>query len=280
MKLDLLYRRSLPFLLLMVSCFVYSYAHAQSSAKLISFWDDREDSSALKVNHSRWQEILTKYVDDQHPSGINRFDYANVSSADEQSLGEYLEYLQSFEPRQFNNKEQLAYWLNLYNAMCVYLVLSEGGAKLNSIQRIGGGMFRSNGPWREKVFSIVEQKLSLNNIENGILRPIWQDHRIHYALNKASLGGPSLLKTAFTHDNLEELLDVAEKQFINHPRAVSIENGKLTLSEIYNWYALDFATNFQDLMSYLAGYAEPDLAAHLQNMNAAKYQYDWALNKP
>jgi hypothetical protein len=251
---------------------------AQADAQLISFRNDREAGSKINIDHSQWQVILDRYLDDQHPSGINRFNYAAVTDSDQQSLNAYLSFLQTYEPRQFDAEEQMAYWINLYNAATVLLIIAEGRS-IDSIRELRSGVF-TRGPWRRKIINISGQELSLDDVEHGILRPIWKDNRVHYVLNCASLSCPNLQKTAFTGENVEALLELAAIEYINHPRGVRIEGGRLVLSSIYDWYRQDFGSEFADLISHLVKYIEPEMAVNIQKFNRAEYSYDWALNKP
>ena len=254
-------------------------ALAAPASELIPFWDDSEPASQLTVDHTPWQALLNKYLDDQHPSGINRFDYAGVSSVDKETFRAYLEYLQNLEPRQLNLPEQKAYWINLYNASTVFLIVADE-REVNSIREIKSGFFTA-GPWSKKILMVAQQELSLDDLEHGILRPIWQDNRIHYAVNCASLGCPNLLRTAFTSDNTEGLLEQASRDFVNHPRAASVNSGgRLVLSEIYNWYKVDFGDSLAGIAAHLKKYADPDLTAQLNTAKSVSYDYDWALNKP
>ena len=253
-------------------------ATAAPAAELNPFWDDREEESKLLVDHSAWQLFLSKYVDDQHASGINRVDYFAVTASDLNSIEKYLEYLQSLDPRQLNGLEQKAYWINVYNATTVLLILQEDDS-LQSIRQIKSGFF-TPGPWQRKILNITLQSLSLDDIEHQILRPIWQDNRIHYVVNCASLGCPNLLKTAFTAANVESLLDRAAKEFINHPRAVSRINGKLKLSSIFDWYSDDFGGGLVGLNAHLKKYANAETILLMDPFSRPTYDYDWSLNRP
>ncbi|MEM7358474.1 MAG: DUF547 domain-containing protein [Pseudomonadota bacterium] len=267
-------------ILLLMGLFGPSTTFAQTPlpAELIPFWNDREASSRMRVDHTRWQEILTSYLDDQHPSGINRFNYAAVTQVDRRKLNAYLQYLQALEPRQYNDNEQKAYWINLYNAMAVALVVNDG-RDLRSIRQIRAGVF-TPGPWSRKDLNVVSQDLSLDDIKNGILRPIWNDARVHYALNSASLGCPNLSKTAFDGGNIETLLDGAARAYINHARAVSVSSGQLTLSQIYEWYNTDFGNSYVEMINHISQFAEPALAESLKASLRVSYNYDWTLNRP
>lgn len=254
------------------------WAQTQIPSKLIEFWDDREESSPIKVNHSAWQSILDRYLDDQHPSGINRFDYYGVSSVDRQRLQDYLDYLQLLEPRQFNTAEQKAYWINLFNATVVALVIGNG-EEVSSIRLIRTS-FRRPFPWQREVLEVLTKKLNLDNIQNGIIRPIYKDSRMHYALHKGALGSPNLLKQAFTADNLDALLDKAATEFVNHPRAVSRNGNNIVLSTLYESYADDFSADQGSLISYLSTLLKPELAEQLEQFDQINFAYDWDLNRP
>jgi len=254
---------------------------AMAQGELIEFWDEREQTSQLKVDHSAWQNILDKYLDANHSSGINLFDYAGVSEQDKQAILDYIDFLIAFDPRQFNSDEQFAYWVNLYNAGNVMVVLTRDIQ--NSIREVRSGFF-SRGPWGLDLFEINTKELSLDDIEHGILRPIWKDPRIHYVVNCASLSCPDLQPQALTAANYEQVLEAAAKKYINHPRALTINNDEIVLSSIYDWYGDDFGKDFSGLVDHLSEYLEPQKLAQL---NAAldkdvdiEYEYDWSLNRP
>ena len=102
----------------------------------------------------------------------------------------------------YNRAEQKAYWINVYNAVTVDVILSRYPVASMRDINISPG-FLARGPWGAKLFSVEEEKLSLDDIEHRILRPIWKDNRVHYALNWASLGSPNLQPAAFTAQNTE-----------------------------------------------------------------------------
>jgi hypothetical protein len=100
-------------------------------------------------------------------------------------------------------------------------------------------------------------------------------------VNCASLGCPNLAARAYTAADIESLLDEAARAYINHPRGVAFENGRLTLSSIYNWFDVDFGESDVAVLEHLAKYAAPDLAGRLAGYDGRiKYDYDWRLNRP
>ena len=133
------------------------------------------------------------------------------------------------------------------------------------------------GPVLNKKYSGV---LSMDDIEHGILRPIWKDPRIHYGVNCASIGCPNLLKQAFTGKNVNQLLDKAARDYVNHPRGMSIRNGKITVSKIYQWFAYDFGNSQKGVIQHLAKYASPERAAALKKAGRiSDTVYDWGINE-
>ena len=252
-----------------------SAAVAAPKAELWTFWQQSDERNAAQIDHSRWQQFLDSYVrtDDQ---GVNRVAYDQVAAdGGRDNLNGYLDELTGIDPRRLNKNEQMAYWINLYNALTVEVVLRY--PKKGSILRMGKKFF-TIGPWDDKLINVAGEDLTLNDIEHRILRPIWQDHRIHFAVNCASVGCPNLSKTAYRSDNLEQLLQSAEQQYLNHPRGVQISGGKLTVSSIFDWYVSDFAENEAELLQYLAD-RHATLADSLQTYQGRiKYDYDWNLN--
>jgi len=246
-------------------------SHNAFAADVIEFWDARDEESTQVVDHSQWQEILNTYLNDEDPSGVNRFDYKSVSSEDS-------EHLQSQSPRQLNSQEQFAFWVNLYNAKTVdYIIDGVQEDDITSIKQIRSKLVIP-GPWKRKDLKIEGEKLSLDSIEHGILRPIWKDHRIHYAVNCASIGCPNLLKTAYTVENTEELLEIAEEDFLTHPRAAHVDGETVVLSSLFDWYGPDFASSQTEFFEYLSDFVEPEIADLLLDEPKVKYDYDWKLN--
>ena len=143
-----------------------------------------------------------------------------------------------------------------------------------------GERFFAVGPWDDEVFEVAGKDVTLNDIEHRILRPIFQDQRVHYAVNCASIGCPNLGKTAFAAAELDAQLTAAEAGYINHERGVTIDSkGRVKLSQIFEWYVDDFAEDEEGLLAYLAERHET-LADTLESYDGkVKYDYDWDLNR-
>ncbi len=123
------------------------------------------------------------------------------------------------------------------------------------------------------------EALTLNDIEHRILRPVWRDPRIHYAVNCASLGCPNLQPVPFAPDTLDAQLDAAARAYVNHPRGVRRQGDDLVVSSIYHWFREDFGDSEQGVISHLLRFAAPQLAARLRrHRGGLEHDYDWTLN--
>lgn len=233
----------------------------------------RSGSASDKIDHRLWDQLLTRYVvpsDD----GINRVDYAALKRTDSAKLRQYLTAMQAVDIERYPKDEQFAYWINLYNAATVDVIITH--YPVGSIREIG---LMGLGPWRGDVLTVSGKRLSLDDIEHGILRPIWKDVRVHYAVNCASLGCPNLADHAYSAANLEPMLDGAAKDYINHPRAFRRVRGKLVASSIYNWYGTDWGDE-TSVLNHARKYASPETKAILGSADSIdRFEYDWALNE-
>jgi len=230
--------------------------------------------SAEVVDHSSFDGFLKKYVkpDDQ---GLNRLAYGDVADVDAKALDDYVAKLEGVKVSTLQRDEQFAYWVNLYNATTVKVILDN--YPVDSIREIGAlGL----GPWKEKRLTVEGKEVSLDDIEHAILRPGWQDARIHYAVNCASIGCPNLATTAFTSANLEELLEAGAKAYINSPRGFREEDGELVASSIFDWYVVDWGDEEANVLEHAREYAEGSTEELLDKYDVVgKYDYDWNLNE-
>lgn len=249
-----------------------SLLSAAPKSELWPIWNRSNENNLATVDHKKWQHILEQYIFRQ--GNNNLFNYKEVIDKDKIQLRQYINELSSLDPRNLNRKEQLAYWINLYNALTVKVILDN--YPTSSITKLGS--FFSFGPWDEKIVTVAKKSLSLNDIEHRILRPIWQDPRIHYAVNCASIGCPNLNSSAFRSDNVEHLLDQAAKQFTNSNKGARIQDNTLTLSSIYDWFSSDFGNNQQDILKHIDTYRTKSKLEGWQGK--INYDYDWDLNEP
>lgn len=245
---------------------------AAPKAKMIPFWNDYEPDSGLKMNHDAWDALLKKYVVTGHPSGVNRFRYDDVTPEDQTSLQVYIEYLQRMDPRQLNHARKKAYWMNFYNAAIVLIVLTEQPEE--SIRDVSN-------LWRKKRFEVTRQKVSLDDIEHGVIRPFYKDPRVHFGFTPATVGSGNILPVAFTHENIEELLERNTRDFLNESgRGVFIDGNTLRISTLFRWYKDDFGSKKGNIKAFIKKYVSPDVARQIDQTTRISYEYNWELNKP
>ncbi len=245
------------------------------AADLFIFHALAPDTSETVLDHSSWSEFLSKYIEPQ--DGLNYFRYGEVSETDSKALDDYLVGLQSVVVTELTDEQQFAYWVNLYNALTVRVILDH--YPIESIRDISFGLL-SRGPWKKSLVTVQNVDLSLDDIEHGILRPVYEDERIHYAVNCASIGCPNLQTMAFSEKNLESLLEQSARQYVNHTRGVKIVDGELIVSSIYKWYEADFGDSEAEVIEHLIEYASDELKTKLDEFDEIDdYEYDWSLNE-
>ena len=232
--------------------------------------------SRLTVDHRPWDALLDRFLV-VGSDGVNRVDYRAFKATGRAALNAYLAALHAIDPRRLARADQAAWWINLYNATTVSVVLSRYPVRSIREINLGGGFF-GRGPWRRKLVPVAGTSLSLDDIEHEILRPGLRDPRIHYALNCASLSCPNLQPRAYTGANLESLLETGARAYVNHPRGLRVEGSRISASSIYKWYAADFGGR-RGVMRHWLRYARADLAAALKKAGGrVNYHYDWNLN--
>ncbi len=245
--------------------------------KPIEFWDDSEPLSEINVDHTALQEILQAYVISDHPSGISRFDYDRVLDDDKAKLQAYLDYLQLLEPRQLSEAEAKAYWVNLYNAATLNMVIDAySNGRVTKVQARGLPTRR----WRRTIVTVALQDMSLDDILNGVIRPLYRDPRMHFALFFCTLGGPDMPTEVLNGENNNELLDKFQEKYLMQSRAVRLEDGELVLSEIFQNYDTDFADSESALIRYLQQYVPEPVSEAMNGVYDIRFDYDWALNQP
>ena len=224
--------------------------------------------SMNRVDNSIYAELLKKYVE----NGV--VDYAGFKK-DQDKLHEYLKVLEQTDTKKLSLDEQLAFYINAYNAWTIKLVLS-GYPGIHSIKDLGS--FWSS-PWKKEIVHVDGKVLSLDDIEHGIIRPKFKDPRIHFAVNCASKSCPPLSSEPYEGKIINQQLDAAARAFINDPKRNRLEGNTLYVSKIFDWYGEDFKGG---IVNFFLKYAEGDLKRGLEaNKNQIKIRYldyDWSLN--
>tara|TARA_R110002072_G_scaffold182797_10_gene338988 strand:+ start:407 stop:1276 length:870 start_codon:yes stop_codon:yes gene_type:complete len=250
---------------------------AAPKADLWQRWAAQDPDSTARIAHGDWTRLLSAYA---RPStdGVTRFAYGDVTATDRGILEKYIARLEATPITTFNRREQFAYWANFYNALTIKVILDHYPvASIRDID-ISPGFF-ADGPWGAKLATVEGEKISLDDIEHRILRPIWKDPRIHYVVNCASIGCPDLPPVALTPENTETLLNELAERFVNHPRGVSVLDGRIVVSSIYSWFEADFGGTEAGVLDHVRRFASSALAGRLKGRSSYDdHAYNWKLN--
>ena len=224
--------------------------------------------ASFRVDNSVYAALLNKYVKE----GV--VDYQGFKN-EENRLDQYLKVLEKTDSNKLSRNGQFAFYINAYNAWTIKLILS-GYPGVKSIKELGS-IFKS--PWKKKLARIDGETVTLDHIEHGILRPMFKDPRVHFAINCASKGCPPLRSEPYRGDVLDQQLDEMTRAFINDPRRYRLEGKTLYVSRIFKWFKEDFAN---DVVGFFQEYAQGALKQELDSSREeieVKYlSYDWSLN--
>lgn len=222
-------------------------------------------------SHAQWDALLKKHV-----AADGMVDYKGFEK-DKQKLESYINTLQKGvpDPKKWSTEEQLAYWINAYNAFTVKLIVDN--YPLKSIKDLNSKIAipTVNTIWDDKFFTLGGQPFSLNMIEHTILRKDFNEPRIHFAINCASISCPVLLDEAFTASKLESQLEKQTRLFINDPGKNRITAQNPKVSSLFNWFGEDFQKN-GSLIQYLNRYSKTKINPKAK---ISFLDYNWDLNE-
>lgn len=208
-------------------------------------------------DHSAFDALVKAHANPK--SG--RVDYAALKQQ-EAALDAYLKDLGSADVSRLGRNDRKALLINAYNAFTLKLIL-ENYPGIASIKDLSS-------PWKQARWKLAGETLSLDDIEHGLLRPIYEDARIHFAVNCASIGCPPLADFAFDGARLDEQLDDVTRAAMNNERYARVDGETLRLTALMNWYGDDFG----DVSAFVAKYRD-DVPAEA---GVTFLDYDWSLN--
>lgn len=168
--------------------------------------------------------------------------------------------------------QQLAFLINLYNAVTIQLIIRE--YPVSSIRDIGGLL---KNPWKLKSVPLFREMITLDNLKHDIIRKRYNEPRIHFALVCADLGSPNLRSEAYRPEILNEQLEEQTTAFLQtalDKNRYDVDTQILYLSPIFKWYAEDFKKAAGSVMEYVAKY----IPAATENVKIHYTAYDWSLN--
>lgn len=235
------------------------------------------DSALASDALALWDGLLARYVR-AGSDGLNRVNYAGwkAKTADVNTLSEVIRSFAATPVSTLPRSEQFCLWANLYNAITIQVVLSR--YPVRSIRDIKSNPL-ALGPWRDKRVTVQNVRLSLDDIEHGILRKQWREPRVHYAVNCASIGCPNLLRRGWRAESLDADLNAAARAYINSPRGARFTAaGQVRVSSIYQWFKVDFGNSDAGVLAHLRQFATPALATQLATARITGHDYDWSIN--
>jgi hypothetical protein len=228
------------------------------------------------IDFELWDSLLCQYVDRQ-----GRVNYLAWKTEQPQVLANWLKSQQTLHPKSNSNAlEQLALWINLYNAFTISRIL-----ELYPLESILPKIFGIPN-WLaflyffQHRYYIFGRRYSLAQIENQILRNKLQEPRIHFAIVCASVGCPLLRSGAYFPDQVIQQLDEDAYRFINNPQKVYYDSHSQTLycNKIFKWYRQDFLKVAPSIPEYICSYLKTDVP--LTAATPISYlDYDWSLNQ-
>lgn len=272
-------KRLLP---VMVACLVALPALTANawSASIETAFKPNTNPSTVTVDHSAWDKLLKAHVKPAE-NGLNRVDYKRFKSEGHKTLKSYVASLEKTDVSKLGRAEQFAFWVNIYNAKTIDIVLDKYPVKSIRDINLGGGLFAAitGGPWKSKTLTVQGLSISLDDVEHTILRGLFKDSRVHFAVNCASVGCPNLSRDAFTAAGLDAHLDRNASAYVNAPRGVTIEGGKVRASNIFSWFKADFGGSDETVLVFLKKYGTDALKSRLKTVTRIDdYFYDWSLN--
>lgn len=220
-----------------------------------------------QAQHQLWNDLLQAHVNEQ-----GMVDYEGMQK-DSVRLNEYLNSLSTFplDRVRMSREGMMAFWINAYNAFTVKLIVDN--YPLGSITELNDGDVN---PWDRKFILMQGKYISLNHIEHEILRKQFQEARIHFIINCASISCPKLWNEAITADNLEGIMEEATTAYINNPQENFISPIKAEISMLFSWFADDFIQDAGSVKAFINRYSKVKLG---EKAIIDYKTYNWALNR-
>jgi hypothetical protein len=225
--------------------------------------------AGIPVDHTLFAELLGRYVKE------GKVDYAGFKR-DEKKLDVYLRVLETTDTKRLVPVEQFAFYINAYNAWTLKLILSAYPGVM-SIWDLGGRFFDK--PFQKKIVRLDGNTVSLDFVENDILRPRFKDERVHFAINCAAKSCPPLRPEPYRGEVLDQQLNEMAGAFVNDPNRNRIDGETLYVSKIFKWFSNDFKDDVPGFfMKYATGSLKEKLITDKDRIRVKYLDYDWSLN--
>ena len=248
---------------------------------VIAFFTLSANAQTFDHSHAAWSALLKKHVVLVDGGNASQVRYAEFTK-DRAVLKGYLEDLSKVQEADFNSwskSQRMAFLINAYNGFTVELILAN--YPLKSIKDIGSDLFSNR--WKKKFFKLFGQDSYLDQVEHEMLRRpgLYNEPRVHFAVNCASIGCPMLREEAYVGERLEAQLEEQTRRFLSDRSRNRLAGGRLEVSKIFDWFKEDFGVRERFFAKYGAQLAE---GAEQQKLVAegkaplSFLDYDWSLN--
>lgn len=247
-------------------------------------------------SYDNYAIVLKTYVDDE-----DMVDYRGLKAQSDR-LHAFVDALARLDSKVFdswNEREKIAFWINVYNAVTLQVIIEHYPIKSSfpaSLRYPKDSIRQISGVWDKIEFPVMGRKMTLDFVEHGILRKFFNEPRIHMALVCAALGCPPLRDEPFTGARLDEQLDDQTRRFLGNPDEFRIDrnDGRIYLSPIFKWFGKDFVKTYGTDEKF-AGHSETERAVlnfvskylgdeEVNYLEADRHtlehlDYDWSLNE-
>lgn len=252
---------------------------------LLLMFSGLAQAATFDQGHEQWSTLLARHVAWDAVGFASAVDYRGFKR-DEADLDRYLGVLSTVSRDQYDSwsrPQQLAFLINSYNAFTVKLIIEH--YPLQSIKEIGGLL---SSPWKLEFIPLLGQTMSLDQIEHGMIREpgVFDEPRIHFAVNCASIGCPALRPEAFIAERLDVQLEDSQRRFLSDHRRnrFNPEQQRFEVSMIFDWYGDDFIKRSGSLQGYLQAHirwlsAGAEVAPTEPEPDIEFLDYDWSLNE-
>jgi hypothetical protein len=263
---------------------LWGYGHSKKIAPHIeevygwSYWNSYDADSKKQIGHKELHFVLAAYT--KYHNNVRLFDYKAAKKV-QQSLGRYLATMARLDPKTLNKDEQLAYWLNIYNAITIKIVLEH--YPLLSLKEVKlRETFYGKVIWDVNQIKINRTSLSLNDIEHNILRAFWDPKLVFYGINHANISDPEVISYPFAGRKVYSQLETLAERMINNDQLTEIKDKTIYVSGLYKWHLMEFGGRSglkQHLLKLSSGRKKEKLSAAIKNNYAIKFKpYDWTIN--
>lgn len=219
------------------------------------------------IAHDAFDALLEEYVDRR-----GRVAYAKLRAdkEDRAALASYVAQVAEADVAKHSKKARLAFYINAYNALVIHAIVEQW--PVESVMKVPGFFKKTR-------HGVAGKKMTLDELENGIIRPKFKDARIHFVLVCGAESCPRLRREALTEESVHGVMGRAAREFINS--ATRVEGGKVHTSKLFEWFASDFERDEGSVARYLAKYfkGEQRDAIASGELELTFDEYDWAINK-